>query len=553
MMHRNENGPEETDSPSALSVASTGLWKGLHPGMALAAKGMVLVFVVLSVAFLDRAGALYSDVRSWIEGTLDWYYVLTVCGAMFVSLFLMCSRYGRIRLGDDDARPEFSNFSWLAMLFSAGLGIGLLFFSIAEPLYYLDNSAPGGYPNNPHADRAGALLLGVQRAEQAVRVTYLHWGIHAWSVYVIVGLCLAWFGFRKKLPFTLRSALYPVIGERIYGAPGHLVDLLAVFGTVFGVATSLGLGVKQMGAGLNTLFGLDPGIVTQIALIAVISTVATLSAVSGIGRGIRIISEWNIYLTVLLLGFFLFWGPTQWLLAFFATTAGDYLWTVIPMGFWTAADEATAAWQSNWTVFYWGWWISWAPFVGMFIARISRGRTLREFVAGAMFVPTGLGVLWIALLGGNAMHLELYADGGAGTAGVMELVRGGNLEAALYGTIASMSDLSWLTWAISALATFLLATWFITSSDSGTLVITTMLSIGDDHPPRRFRVVWGLGQGLVAAVLLLAGGLQALQTASIVAALPVSIVLLLMMYGLLKSLAQDAEAVRATAVAAEAD
>ena len=301
---------------------------------------MVLVFVILSVAFLDQAGALYSEVRAWIERTLDWYYVLTVCGAVFVSLFLMCSRYGNIRLGDDDARPEFSTFSWLAMLFSAGLGIGLLFFSIAEPLYYLDNSAPGGYPNNPHADRAGALLLDVQRAEHAVRVTYMHWGIHAWSVYVIVGLCLAWFGFRKKLPLTLRSALYPVIGERIYGTPGHLVDLLAVFGTVFGVATSLGLGVKQMGAGLDTLFGMDPGIVTQIGLIAAISTVATLSAVSGVGRGIRIISEWNIHLTVVLLGFFLFCGPSGWLLGFFATTAGDYLWAAIPMGFRTAGGRS---------------------------------------------------------------------------------------------------------------------------------------------------------------------------------------------------------------------
>ncbi len=521
------------------AVAGSGLWKGLHPGMAVAAKSMVLAFAVLSIAFLDSAGSLYSDVRAWIESTLDWYYVLIVCGAVFVSLFLMCSRYGGIRLGDDDARPEFSNFSWLAMLFSAGLGIGLLFFSIAEPMFYLDNSAASGYPNNPHADRAGALAPGMQRAEYAVRVTYLHWGIHAWSVYVIVGLCLAWFGFRKKLPLTLRSALHPVIGQRIYGPVGHLVDLLAVFGTVFGVATSLGLGVKQMGAGLNVLFGLDPGVVTQIALIAAISTVATLSAVSGIGRGIRIISEWNIYLTVVLLGFFLFFGPTAWLLGFLATTAGDYLWSMIPMGFWTAGDADGAAWQSNWTVFYWGWWISWAPFVGMFIARISRGRTLREFVAGAMFVPTALGTIWIGLLGGNALNMELFAAGGPGTAGIMELVRGGNLEAALYSTIAAMSGLSWLTWAMSALATLLLATWFITSSDSGTLVITTMLSMGDDHPPPRFRVLWGFGQGLVAAVLLLAGGLAALQTASIAAALPVSVVLLFMMYGLLRSLAED--------------
>ncbi len=530
---------------SAPTVAVQGFWKGLHPGMALAAKGMVLAFVVLTVALLEEAGILYANVRAWIEGTLDWYYVLTVCGAVFLCLYLMCSRFGRLRLGDDDARPEFSNFSWLAMLFSAGLGIGLLFFSIAEPLFYLDVGETQGYPNNPHADRAGAQALDLLRAEHGVRVTYFHWGIHAWSLYVVVGLCLAWFGFRKKLPLTLRSALYPVLGNRIYGTVGHVVDLLAVFGTVFGVATSLGLGVKQMGAGLHVLFGLDPGIATQITLIAAISTVATLSAVSGIGRGIRIISEWNVYLTVVLLGFFLFCGPFEWLMGFLATTLGKYLWTAIPMGFWTAGQEDTAAWQSNWTIFYWGWWISWAPFVGMFIARISRGRTLREFIAGVMFVPTVLGVLWIAILGGNAIYLELHAAGGVGTAGIMDLVRDWNLEAALYRTIASMSDLSWLTWAMSALATFLLATWFITSSDSGTLVITTMLSMGDDHPPRRFRVVWGLGQGLVAAVLLLAGGLHALQTASIVAALPVSVVLLFMAYGLIRSLADDAAAVPA--------
>ena len=417
----------------------------------------------------------------------------------------------------------------------------------------MDNSAPGGYPNNPHAERANAPALDIRRAEHAVRVTYFHWGIHAWSVYVIVGLCLAYFGFRKKLPLTLRSALYPVIGDRIHGPIGHLTDLLAVFGTVFGVATSLGLGVKQMGAGLNTLFGLDPGIVTQLALIAAISTVATLSAVSGVGRGIRIISEWNILLTVVLLGFFLFFGPSQWLMGFLATTAGDYLWTVIPMGFWTAGDEGDAVWQSNWTIFYWGWWIAWAPFVGMFIARISRGRTLREFVAGAMFVPTALGIVWISLLGGNALYLELHAADGAGTAGLMDLVRANNLEAALYSTIAAMSELAWLTWAISALATFLLATWFITSSDSGTLVITTMLSMGNDHPPQRFRVVWGFGQGLVAAVLLLAGGLQALQTASIAAALPVSVVLLFMMYGLLRSLAEDPSALSRSPVSAPPD
>ena len=264
--------------------------------------------------------------------------------------------------------------------------------------------------------------------------------------------------FRKKLPLTLRSALYPVIGERIYGPIGHGVDLLAVFGTVFGtvfgVATSLGLGVKQMAAGLEVLFGVAPTLTTQILLIAVISAVATLSAVSGVARGIRIISEWNIYLSIVLLAFFLFFGPFEWLMGLLVTSLGAYVWNAVPMGFWTAAEPGEAAWQSGWTIFYWGWWISWAPFVGLFIARISRGRTIREFMAGTLFVPTAVGILWICLFGGNALYMELNAEGGAGTAGILELVRGGNLEAALYGTIARLSDISWLTWSVSALATF---------------------------------------------------------------------------------------------------
>ena len=260
-------------------LATSGLWKGLQPGMALASVGMVLAFVVFTVLNAEGAGVVFAGIRTWIEATLNWYYILTVCAALFVCLFLMCSRFGRIRLGDDDARPEFSNFSWLAMLFSAGVGIGLLFFSIAEPLFYFDNSQSQGYPNNPHADQAGALALERQRAVLAMRVTYFHWGIHGWGVYVLVGLCLAYFGFRKKLPLTLRSALYPTIGDRIYGPAGDAVDLLAVFGTVFGVATSLGLGVTQMAAGFDVLFGLDPGLITQIGLIAAISVVATLSAV----------------------------------------------------------------------------------------------------------------------------------------------------------------------------------------------------------------------------------------------------------------------------------
>ena len=521
------------------AAAKAGPWKGLNPAMALAAKGVVLAFVLAAVWDVDAAGAVFGRIRSWIEGTLDWFYVLTVCAALFTCLFLVFSRFGRIRLGDDASPPEFRTSSWIAMLFSAGVGIGLLFFSIAEPLFCFDNAGTAGYPNNPFADLAGAAWPDEQRAVHAMRVTYFHWGIHGWGVYAVVGLCLAYFGYCKKLPLTLRSALHPLIGDRIYGPTGGLVDLLAVFGGVFGIATSLGLGASQMATGLNVLLGIDPGVVTQIALIAAISLAATLSAVSGVRRGIRILSEWNIVVSVLLLGVFLFLGPFTWLVEFVATSVGAYLRGLVPMGFWIADSPGEASWQNAWTIFYWGWWISWAPFVGTFIARISRGRTLREFILGVLFVPTGLGLLWFGVFGGNALHLELNAAGGAGTAGIIELVRAANYEAALYATIGQMSDIGWLVWAMSAMATFLLATWFITSSDSGTLVITTFLSMGDPHPPRRFRIVWGLGVGAVAAVLLLADGLQALQTAAVAAALPVSVVLLFMIAGLLKSLARD--------------
>ena len=270
-------------------VADAGLMKGLHSGMGFAAKGMVIAFVVFTILNVEFASSIYTAIRDWVQVSLAWYYILIVVFLVFVCLYLMCSRHGSVRLGDDDSRPEFSNFSWFAMLFSAGVGIGILFFGVAEPMFYFDNTQPWGYPNNPHADIVGVTDMDMNRAVHAMRVTYFHWGFHGWAVYVIIGLCLAYFGFRKKLPLTLRSALYPIIGDRIYGPIGHGVDLLAVFGTVFGVATSLGLGVTQMATGMNVLFGLDPGIATQIVLIVVISIVATISAVSGVGNGIRII------------------------------------------------------------------------------------------------------------------------------------------------------------------------------------------------------------------------------------------------------------------------
>lgn len=538
-------------------VAKQGFFTGLHPGMSIAAKGMIAAFVIFTVMNVEFAGNLYKSVRSWIENGLSFYYITLFSVGLFVCIWLMFSKYGKIRLGDDDSRPEFSNFSWFSMLFSAGIGIGILFFGVAEPIFYFDNSEVWGYPNNPHANINGNLDMDMQRAVDAMRVTFFHWGFHGWAFYVLVGLSLAYFGFRKKLPLTLRSALYPLLGDRIYGPWGHAVDLLAVFGTVFGVATSLGLGVSQMAAGLNHLFGIDPGMGTKLVLIAVVSVIATLSAVSGVGKGIRILSEWNIWISVLLLLAFVFFGPFQWLMGFFVTSVGDYLWNFVPMGFWTATESQDIAWQGGWTIFYWGWWLAWSPFVGVFIARISKGRTIREFMVGVMLVPTTIAFFWLCMFGGNAIWQELHMGAGpasADGAGIIQLVRDWNLPNALFGTIDNLAATSWagdmggLGWIMSLLATFLLFSWFITSSDSGTLVITTMLSMGDENPPNKFRIIWGLGEGVVAAALLLAGGLGALQTASIAAAFPISFVMIAMIWGLLKSLREDPSAVAAPTV-----
>jgi choline/glycine/proline betaine transport protein len=347
----------------------------------------------------------------------------------------------------------------------------------------------------------------------------------------LVGLTLAYFAYRKGLPLAMRSALYPVLGEKIYGPYGHAADLLAVFGTVFGLATSLGLGATAVNAGFERLFDFELSITNQLILIAVITVVGTLSAVSGVGRGVRILSELNIWLSLLLLLLFLFTGPTGYLLGLYVTSIGDYLWNVIPMGFWTDPDP-NRDWQSWWTIFYWGWWVAWCPFVGIFIARISRGRTIREFVWGVMVAPSLLTFLWMCIFGGNALFMELH-----GTGGVVDAVNQ-DYSLGLFKTIEQLFAPAYV-WSVAALTTFLLISWFVTSSDSGTLVICTMLSMGDEHPPQRFRVFWGLGEGFVAAVLLLAGGLQALQSASIAAGVPLTVILLFMMYGLVKTLRED--------------
>lgn len=498
---------------------------GVSPTMAIASIAMVFAFVLFTVTNADLANGLYSGAKAWIERSLGWYYVAVVSGVLFFTCWVGLSRFGNLRLGKDDERPEFSNYSWFAMLFSAAVGTGLLFWSIAEPLMHMQG--------NPFMEMAGVEAGGVEAAQVALRITMFHWGLHGWAIYIIVGLILAYFTYRRGLPLTVRSALYPILGERIHGPIGHAVDLLAIFSTLFGTATTLGLGVSQMNAGLSYMFGWEASVGTQLLLIAVTSIVATLSAVSGVGRGILWLSHWNIRLSSVLFLFLLLAGPTVFLLGLYATSIGDYLAHFVPMGLWTD-PQPERQWQGWWTIFYWGWWLSWGPFVGMFIARISRGRTVRQVVVGGMLSATLGAFLWIVIMGGTGLHLQL--------SGVdLASVANNDLTMVLYKTIEGLG-VEWATMAMAALATLMIASWFVTSADSATLVICTILSMGNPNPPRSYRVIWGIGLGALAAVLLLAGGLQGLQAATIVAALPFSLVLLLICYCLVKALHEEERA-----------
>ncbi|GAA3537813.1 BCCT family transporter [Zobellella aerophila] len=514
-------------------LGKDGLLKGMSPAATISSMIIVTLFVLGGAFFPDSAAKLFDSISGDILSHFKWYYIAIVALMLVFCVVLAFSRFGSLRLGDDSSRPEYSLFSWFAMLFSAGMGIGLVFWSIAEPIYH--------FQSNPFITEG----MTPEAAEVAMRLTFFHWGLHPWAIYVVVGLSLAYFSYRKQLPLTIRSALYPLIGNRIYGWMGHVVDTLAVFGTIFGVATSLGLGVAQINTGLNHLFGMEIGTSSQLILIVVISLIATLSVLSGLGRGVKWLSVANMWFTAAILLFLLCYGPTRFLLQSYVQGIGDYLTHVVALSTWTDASK-DSQWQSWWTVFYWAWWMSWSPFVGMFIARISKGRTIREFICGVLLVPTLLGMLWLTLFGGTALYLELTNTvtntagevvAAVGQAGIVTAV-GENVTSALYATLALL-DAGTMGSLAAVLSTLLVALYFITSADSGTLVVTTILSLGNEHPPRMQRVLWSMAVAAVAAILMLAGGLKALQTAAIIAAFPFSFVILVMMWGLYRALAGD--------------
>ncbi|HLR29648.1 MAG TPA: choline BCCT transporter BetT [Paenalcaligenes sp.] len=480
-------------------------------------SGSILLFLAVLVTVLrEPMLRIFTAVQTWIIDDVGWFYILTVAIILLVTVFCMLSRYGDLRLGPDHSTPEYSTITWFSMLFSAGMGIGLMFFGVAEPLMHT---------LQPPVGEAGT----AEAAREAIRITFFHWGLHAWAIYGIVALTLAFFAYRHGLPLTLRSALYPMIGDRIYGPIGNAVDIFAVVSTVLGVATSLGFGVVQINSGLNQLFGLPINEPVQVLLIIGATALASISVGLGLDAGIRRLSELNIILAILLVLFVLILGPTVFLIKAFVQNTGSYFSELVEKTFNLYAYEKTD-WLGGWTLFYWGWWLSWSPFVGMFIARVSRGRSIREFILGVTLLPTGFTFLWMTVFGDTAIDMVLNQDKWSIAEATLE-----DPSLALFAFLEQFP----LSSVVSIIAVMMVLVFFVTSADSGALVVDMLASGGDDNTPVWQRLFWAISMGVMAIALLLADGLQALQTATLATALPFSFVLLVVIWGLLKALRQD--------------
>ncbi len=454
-----------------------------------------------------------------ITKNAGWFLILSANIFIVAALYFAFGRFGNIKIGGSDAQPEFSKFGWFAMLLSAGMGIGLLFWSVAEPVMHLGTPPPifGDISSN-----------SAEAAQAAMATTFFHWGIHPWAIYAIVGLGLAFFAYNEGLPLTIRSIFYPIIGNRIYGFWGNLIDVLSVLATLTGLATSLGLGVTQINAGLNYLFGVDISVTVQIILIVGITSLATGSVVLGLDGGVKRLSEINMVLAGIFMLFILFAGPTIYILSGFTQNIGFYLSNITELSLWTETFRDTN-WQGGWTIFYWAWWISWSPFVGMFIARISKGRSVREFILSVMLIPTILSFFWMSIFGGTAIFQQ--------TRGIGDLVSIVNTDVSI-ALFAMLENLPW-TQFLSAIGIILVTVFFVTSSDSGSLVVDHLTSGGKLDSPVPQRIFWAVMEGVVAATLLVGGGLTALQTASVITGLPFAIILLMMIYSLYVGLKQE--------------
>ncbi|PVB62456.1 BCCT family transporter [Labrenzia sp. 011] len=499
----------------------------IHNPVFLISGLTVVAFVFLTLAFQTEVGPLFDALRKWLTSGLDWFFIISANVFVLVCLTLIVTPLGKVRIGGQDAEPDYSYFGWFAMLFAAGMGIGLMFFGVLEPVYHMAFSAPLGVPSPFDAD--GNLIPENVAAAKAMGMaaTIYHWGLHPWAIYAVVALALALFSFNKGLPLTMRSVFYPIFGERTWGWPGHIIDILAVFATLFGLATSLGFGAQQANAGLEFVFGIPVSITAQVILIIAITGIAMISVVRGLDGGVKVLSEINMMIAALLLLFVIIAGPTGTLISSFFSNLGAYAREVVPLSMPFGRDDD--GFRQGWTSFYWAWWISWSPFVGMFIARVSRGRTVREFLVCVLIIPTIVSVLWMTAFGGTAVE-QVLTDSDSQ---VHEYVIASyNPELSLFGMLADLPMAS----ITSFIAIILVIVFFVTSSDSGSLVIDTITAGGKVDAPLSQRVFWCTFEGLVAIALLIGGGLGALQAMAVSTGFPFTIVLLLACYAIFKGL-----------------
>jgi len=504
----------------------------IHNRVFLISGLTVVLFVIFTLIFQAQAEPIFGAMRSWLTRNLDWFFISAANIFVLLCLVLIVSPLGKVRLGGTEAKPDFSYLGWFSMLFAAGMGIGLMFYGVSEPLSHFNSAFAGTTIENgirtDWAPLAGAAGDAAAAERLGMAATIYHWALHPWAIYAILALGLALFSFNKGLPLTIRSVFYPLLGERVWGWPGHIIDILAVFATLFGLATSLGLGASQAGAGLHYLFNLPEGTSTQIWLVIGITLIALTSVVAGLEAGVKRLSEINMLLAALLLLFVIIVGPTLAIATGFIANLGAYLQHLPALA--NPIGREDANFSQGWTAFYWAWWISWSPFVGMFIARVSRGRTVREFLISVLLIPSIACVLWMTVFGGTAIS-QLVQQGYEGAA-----------NAALPLQLFAMLDMLPLASISSFIAIILVVVFFVTSSDSGSLVIDTIAAGGKMNAPTPQRVFWCTFEGLVAIALILGGGLVALQAMAVSTGFPFTLVLLAACVAVVKGLMSEPRA-----------
>jgi BCCT family betaine/carnitine transporter len=532
MVPDGEVNPYDTDyqvgqDNIVVSVGPFGL--DIHNRVFVISGMSVIIFVVLTLVFHNQVEPVFKSVLAWLTTNLSWFFLSTGNIFVILCLGLVFSPLGKVRLGGTLARPDYSYLSWFSMLFAAGMGIGLMFYGVSEPLSHFSSSLGGvSIENGVRTDAAplGAAAGNPEAARHlAMATTIFHWALHPWAIYAILALGLALFSFNKGLPLTMRSVFYPLLGDSVWGWPGHIIDILAVLATLFGLATSLGLGAAQAASGLNYLFDIPMGETTQILLVIGITAITTVSVVAGLEKGVRRLSEINMMLAALLLLFVIIVGPTLALLTGFFTNLGSYLQYLPALS--NPFGRTDSNFVASWTAFYWAWWISWSPFVGMFIARVSRGRTVREFIISVLIVPSLACVMWMTILGDTTIF-QYFNQGYQAIA-----------DAELPLQLFTMLDTLPLAKITSLIGILLVVVFFVTSSDSGSLVIDIISAGGKVNAPTPQRVFWCSFQGVVAIALLLGGGLVALQTMVLSTGLPFAIVLLIAAFSVLKGLASE--------------